>query len=1038
MYPSFEQTYFVNVTDVSYKLRNNSQTVGISPRWLFFSKVSKSDYHNRNNSAITVIIDSKKEAEYGLGRSWNLPSLSNDSCYVSDPLLRYLNVNPRNNESVTLSLDPISIGYTLSGYSGPEIDFFYNTLIQFREMILKEIFKNNTAIPNFLKSIDKFIDEETKQSTFYTIKSMLTFRKKFTVSDIVPSSSGKVPTSLGNVVFIEKDYVNRLANDFLKSILDINKEKLKEWFPDIDFDNPIVDIILDFIRSYLPRNISIELENYALMGVAAYKDRLKAYSKDSIGMKKDIIYWTNSMMEDIGLDYPVVFKTPLIDTLSVSYYLRLILEQLLLIIQIFLLCLGCYLIYALLISDVESKVYESGMLRALGMKNYTLIMVIIIQSLIYSIPGVIFGLLLSSLINIPVSSILSGFTALKISPLLSGPSIGMGIAVGLIVPLFAVIIPIKRALSKSLRDALDLYHSVMNETKVVLTRLENLGLSSTQLYIGVLLVAFGFVIYYVIPLSFIFMKLALFFNVFVLIIVGLLAGLCMIAIIFQHRLQYLMLNLIMWRSDRRKLKTIVRKNLHGHIRRNRNTSFLLNISIAFIIFSGSIFRLQSHTIISNVKVIFGADISLLSTDSNPELALDEKRLSAYLDEKQNENDSCIASYSYATFSINDLAFMGQTIMGNLPRFRPIRTLIYAVDDNYLDTVYDEYVNYKELASNIQFKKTRSGRYDVIRALSNYNHTKFHFRPTLVGTGKNDEDYDFENSTAELYDKRIPILISEATRRPMSLDTSTLLSLNIESIIYKKSTVSRRSSFYRMGTPLASISKLPGFFFSSYEQTVGVAPSLISMKDYYELMKISHNMSYMRDEPLPSTPPKRALYVRLKENTSHEQKEIIINGLRNFITSDRLFVTDMKEIETTTRDSIKLLDIFLNIISSVVMVLCFFVVFISFTSNVTENEWELGVLRSIGLTGNQVIRLYIYEAVSIILTSVLLGSFIGIFVSVTFTLQISAFTELPMIMSFPTLLFFVVLIMSMTVAILGSYFPARGLIKKKIANTLKGI
>lgn len=957
---------------------------------------------------------------------------------MSLPLLKYLNVNPGNNENITLSLDPISIGYTLSGYSGPEVDFFYKSLFQFREVLFKELFKNNTAIPDFLKSIDQYLDEETKLKTFYSLKSMLTFRKSFTVSDIVPSSSGKVPTSLGNVIFIEKENINSLLNEFLKSILDINKDKLKEWFPDIDFDNPIADFILDFIKSNLPKDKEIKLENYALMGVVAYKNRLNAYSKDSIGMKKEIMHWTNSMMEDIGLDYPITFKTPLIDTLSISYYLRLILEQLLLIIQIFLLCLGCYLIYALLIADVESKVYESGMLRALGMKNYTLIMIIVLQSLIYSIPGVIVGLLLSWLINIPVSSILSKFTALKISTALSGSSIGMGIGVGLIVPLFSVIIPIKKALSKSLRDALDLYHSVMSETKVVITKLENLGLSSTQLYIGILLVAFGFIIYYIIPLSFIFMNMALFFNVFVLIIVGLLAGLCMIAIIFQHRLQYLILNIIMWGSDRRKLKSLVRKNLHGHIRRNRHTSFLLNICIAFIIFSGTIFRLQSHTIISNVKVIFGADITLLSTDSNPELALDERRLSAYLNEKQNENDSCIASYSYATFSINDLPFMGQTIMGNLPGFSPIRTLIYAVDDNYLDTVYDQYVAYKEISSHVRFNKTKSGRYDIIRALNHYKQPIDHYRPTLIGTGKNDLEYDFENETAKLYDERIPILISEATRRPMSLDTSSLLSLKVESISYKRASISSKTSFYRIGTPYASVSKLPGFFFSSYEQTVSVAPSIISMSDYYELMKVAHNMSYMRDEPLPSSPPKRALFVRLKENTTQEQKEIIINGLRNFITSDRLFVTDIKELEATTRDSIGLLDIFLNIISAVVMFLCFFVVFISFTSNVTENEWELGVLRSIGLTGNQVIHLYIYEAVSIIMTSVLLGSFIGIFVSVTFTLQISVFTELPMTMSFPTLLFFIVYIMAMTVAVLGSYFPARGLIKKKIANTLKGI
>ncbi len=36
------------------------------------------------------------------------------------------------------------------------------------------------------------------------------------------------------------------------------------------------------------------------------------------------------------------------------------------------------------------------------------------------------------------------------------------------------------------------------------------------------------------------------------------------------------------------------------------------------------------------------------------------------------------------------------------------------------------------------------------------------------------------------------------------------------------------------------------------------------------------------------------------------------------------------------------------VTTVAMLLCFFVLWISFTSNVSENSWEFGVLRAIGL------------------------------------------------------------------------------------------
>lgn len=54
-------------------------------------------------------------------------------------------------------------------------------------------------------------------------------------------------------------------------------------------------------------------------------------------------------------------------------------------VEIFLVGLGMYLIYALLLADVEGKVYECGMLRALGLKQLSLIELLIVQSIFFSV-----------------------------------------------------------------------------------------------------------------------------------------------------------------------------------------------------------------------------------------------------------------------------------------------------------------------------------------------------------------------------------------------------------------------------------------------------------------------------------------------------------------------------------------------------------------------------------------------------------------------------------------------------------------------------
>lgn len=132
------------------------------------------------------------------------------------------------------------------------------------------------------------------------------------------------------------------------------------------------------------------------------------------------------------------------------------------------------------------------------------------------------------------------------------------------------------------------------------------------------------------------------------------------------------------------------------------------------------------------------------------------------------------------------------------------------------------------------------------------------------------------------------------------------------------------------------------------------------------------------------------------------------------------------------------------------------------------------LRCARRQGAQVIRCYVYEALAIIIAAVLTGALIGLLIAVTLTLQFNLFTEMPFVFTFPyaarhrlrvvlfcivccappvvlcastcpsptylarsTTLFFSVLAMSVAVAVLGSYLPARDLRGKPISSVLKG-
>jgi ABC-type antimicrobial peptide transport system permease subunit len=83
-------------------------------------------------------------------------------------------------------------------------------------------------------------------------------------------------------------------------------------------------------------------------------------------------------------------------------------------------------------------------------------------------------------------------------------------------------------------------------------------------------------------------------------------------------------------------------------------------------------------------------------------------------------------------------------------------------------------------------------------------------------------------------------------------------------------------------------------------------------------------------------------------------------------------------------------------------------------------------------------MFVYEAVSLILASGLLGTIIGMVVAATLTLQMLMFIELSFVFTFPTVMFLVTFIGGFLTAIGGSYFAIRSISDKSISSILKGI
>lgn len=165
----------------------------------------------------------------------------------------------------------------------------------------------------------------------------------------------------------------------------------------------------------------------------------------------------NQIVDALTLESNVTISTPLRTQLSQVEMITVFFNSIMTAIIFFLAILCTQLIYSLMLSDVEEKTFEFGMLRALGFNTSNIVQTIIIQAFTFAIPGLLSGLTLSALLNVIARHVLFNITKNSSSYFLSRNAIIAGCLIGTIIPLFSNVIPIQSALGKNLRASLDLY-----------------------------------------------------------------------------------------------------------------------------------------------------------------------------------------------------------------------------------------------------------------------------------------------------------------------------------------------------------------------------------------------------------------------------------------------------------------------------------------------------------------------------------------------------------------------------------------------------
>lgn len=117
-------------------------------------------------------------------------------------------------------------------------------------------------------------------------------------------------------------------------------------------------------------------------------------------------------------------------------------------------------------------------------------------------------------------------------------------------------------------------------------------------------------------------------------------------------------------------------------------------------------------------------------------------------------------------------------------------------------------------------------------------------------------------------------------------------------------------------------------------------------------------------------------------------------------------------------------LFLTLITALLFLMSFFQLLLSIEGNIRDNQWQIGVLRSMGLTKDAVKSLVLTEATANILTAVLIGFVIGYIVMVTSMSVMNTIFELPINFNIDWVTLCVLMLISIATVYVGTNLGVR--------------
>lgn len=428
---------------------------------------------------------------------------------------------------------------------------------------------------------------------------------------------GKYPEIFGNVVIIDYHYLNNYILQLIWNTIRFQAS----------LGNIAASLILlnkPFQKELNQTILSFSYEDHALSENVVIDNKLNFY-RDKTIMHSSIVATSNSLAYDEDLQFTSLLEP----AMSQLFLLQAFLNSVVLSTIVFLLLLSLLLVSSLTSLDLHQKNREYAIFRALGLTSSSLLSLFASQTLSFSLPGTFLGVLFSQLIITTLKLFLEDFCLIDLGALqFSLSAVMLALILGFLVPLVGSIVGKRETLQKSIREALE--GTKGPEVRVLVAKLEQLGVGVGGIGSGILLVLMGVVSYYFIPRAVLMMDLGQLVEVLDFILIGMICGITILVSLGRGLLESGIKAIVMfvcWRD--RGLKGLVTNGMERHNERNTKTALMFSLSVAFMIFAGSATILLKDIVHQTFQKNYGADMTAEVGQKNI-IGLDEWAIRDYI------------------------------------------------------------------------------------------------------------------------------------------------------------------------------------------------------------------------------------------------------------------------------------------------------------------------------------------------------------------------------------------------------------------------